>query len=125
MKKDSHTHDTPKAPFVRHTLLCLKTEKATLQKVQNELNRLVDIICLLKDLLHPLLMRKDRWLDTQDVLVLLHISNRKLVSLRNRGTLPYTRLGKKYLYKESDVMAMLHKNYRSQNTSPPNEDKEK
>jgi hypothetical protein len=51
------------------------------------------------------------WLDNQSVMHLLHISPRTLLTLRNNGTLPYSRIGNKIYYKRSDINKILSKNY--------------
>lgn len=52
------------------------------------------------------------WIDSQEVRLLLHISKRKLQSMRDKGEIAYSSNGKrKYYYKRTDVEAMLEKNY--------------
>ena len=51
------------------------------------------------------------WLDNQDVSIALHLSKRTLQTLRDNGTLPYTRLHNKFYYKVSDIQALLESNY--------------
>lgn len=51
------------------------------------------------------------WIDGQEVRETLHISKRKLQTLRDNGTLPYSRVGGKLYYKVSDVKAVLDKSY--------------
>ena len=59
--------------------------------------------------------RKDRfagtWADRQDVMQMLHISQRTLQTLRDSGTLPYSRLNGKFYYRISDIEALLEANY--------------
>jgi len=43
------------------------------------------------------------WLDNQDVCLLLNISLRTLQTLRDNGTLAYTRINHKIYYKAEDV----------------------
>lgn len=43
------------------------------------------------------------WLDNQDVCLLLNISLRTLQTLRDNGTLGYTRINRKIYYKAEDV----------------------
>ena len=47
----------------------------------------------------------------------LFISRRTLQDYRDRGLLPYTRIGGKMLYKLSDLERLLRENYRTQ--TPP------
>ena len=51
------------------------------------------------------------WLDSYDVIALLHISLRKLHTLRKNGILPYSQLGRKIYHKRSDIQRILHDNY--------------
>ena len=49
----------------------------------------------------------NEWLDNQDVCLLLKISPRTLQTLRDNGTLAYTRISHKTYYKPSDVEKIL------------------
>lgn len=53
----------------------------------------------------------DEWLDSQDILKMLHICSRTLHTMRKNGTLPYSRLGRKFFYKRTDIQRILHDNY--------------
>lgn len=50
-------------------------------------------------------------LDGQDIMQILHISQRTLQTLRSNGTMPYTRIGNKIYYLRSDLEKFLHDNY--------------
>ena len=54
---------------------------------------------------------KQNWIDGQDVMFALNISKRTLQSLRDNGTLPYSRVNGKFYYKVSDIEALLESNY--------------
>jgi hypothetical protein len=54
----------------------------------------------------------EKWLDKQDVLEMLHISDRTLQKWRSNKWLPFSRIGKKIFYPESALKAMLVKNLR-------------
>ena len=45
----------------------------------------------------------NEWLDNQDVCLLLNISPRTLQTLRDNGTLAFSRINKKIYYKPEDV----------------------
>ena len=47
------------------------------------------------------------WSDAQDVMQALHISPRTLATLRANGTLPFTKLGGRCLYRKSDLEKVL------------------
>ena len=51
------------------------------------------------------------WLDNQDVMQALHISLRKLQTLRANGTLPFSRIGNKIYYRRQDIIKILSDNY--------------
>lgn len=51
------------------------------------------------------------WLDNQEVMQLLKVSPRTLQSMRDTGTLPYSKVGGKIYYKTSDVEKILNENY--------------
>ena len=46
---------------------------------------------------------KESWIDGQDVMLALNISLRTLQSLRDSGTLPFSRINGKFNYKFSDL----------------------
>lgn len=52
---------------------------------------------------------KGEWLDNQDVIMLLDVSQRTLQSYRDRGVLPYSQIGHKCYYKLADVKLLLEK----------------
>lgn len=53
----------------------------------------------------------ETWIDGQDVLLALNISQRTLQTLRDSDTLPFSRLNGKFYYKVSDLEALLESNY--------------
>jgi hypothetical protein len=50
---------------------------------------------------------EETWIDKQEILMRLHISNRTLQNWRSKGILPFARIGKKIYYKESDIRKLL------------------
>ena len=50
-----------------------------------------------------------KWLDNQDVCEILKISKRTLQTYRDNGTLPYSQIGHKMLYKPEDVKQIINK----------------
>jgi hypothetical protein len=54
---------------------------------------------------------KESWIDGQDVMLALNISQRTLQTLRDNGTLPYSRINGKFYYRISDLEALLENNY--------------
>jgi hypothetical protein len=51
--------------------------------------------------------RMKKWYDNQEVCAMLRISPRKLQSLRDSGTLPYTKINRKIFYKPEDVQNLI------------------
>lgn len=47
------------------------------------------------------------WLDSQDVCLLLNVTKRTLQTYRDKKLLPYTSIGGKFFYRESDVAEYL------------------
>ena len=56
--------------------------------------------------------RLEDWLDNQDVMQLLHISQRTLQTLRSNGTLPYSRINNKIYYRRKDIQQILADHYK-------------
>ncbi len=54
---------------------------------------------------------KETWIDGQDVMHTMHISKRTLQTLRDNGTLPYSRINGKFYYKVADIENLLESNY--------------
>ncbi len=54
---------------------------------------------------------KEAWIDGQEVMLSLNISKRTLQTLRDNGTLPYSRINGKFYYKVSDLETLLESNY--------------
>ena len=95
-----------------------------MQEVLKALNRIYEkslenieesrqINALLQGLIKQNLARliKATWLDGLEVTQGFHITRKSLDYLRSSGKLPFTRLHEKYIYKYSDIRAILKKNY--------------
>ncbi len=52
------------------------------------------------------------WIDKQEIMMRLHISNRTLQTWRSKGILPFSRIRKKIYYKESDLINLLNSHVR-------------
>jgi excisionase family DNA binding protein len=53
----------------------------------------------------------DQWCNTAEVCKILKVSKRTVQNLRDKFILPYTRVGRKILFRLSDVNKLLEKNY--------------
>lgn len=51
------------------------------------------------------------WIDAQDVMEKLHITQRTLQRWRTNGLLPFSQLQGKFYYRKSDILALLKKTY--------------
>jgi len=51
------------------------------------------------------------WIDSQDVMLKLHISVRTLQYWRTEGLLPYSRIRGKIYYRKTDIISILNKHY--------------
>lgn len=56
------------------------------------------------------------YLSGEDVCKLLHISKRTLQQYRDDNILSYIQIGGKIIYKETDILSRLERNYISQKT---------
>ena len=80
-------------------------EKRTFDEMSEKFDRFVDRVeeicqrCGDKDM--------GEWLDNQDVCRMLNISPRTLQTLRDNGTLAYSRINQKIYYKPQDVRRIL------------------
>ena len=54
----------------------------------------------------------ERWLDNQEVILLLKVSKRTLQSYRDESKIPFSQIGNKLYYRASDVDKFLKKSYR-------------
>ncbi|MDR1583878.1 MAG: helix-turn-helix domain-containing protein [Prevotellaceae bacterium] len=52
---------------------------------------------------------RKKWLDSQDVCVILNVSKRKLQYLRDKGELGYTMIAHKVFYRPEDVQGMIER----------------
>jgi len=50
-----------------------------------------------------------KWLDNQDVCLILNISKRTLQTYRDNGTLPYSQINHKIYYKPNDLELVMNK----------------
>ena len=58
---------------------------------------------------------KEKWLDNQEMILLLKVSKRTLQMYRDEKLIPYSQVGNKMYYKATDIEKFLKKNYKSIN----------
>ena len=51
------------------------------------------------------------WIDSQDVLIKMHISQRTLQTWKTNDLLPFSNINGKFYYKKSDILRLLESNY--------------
>lgn len=51
------------------------------------------------------------WIDSYDVIRLLRISPRTLLTLRTNGTIPYSKINNKVYFRRQDIQKILADNY--------------
>ena len=54
----------------------------------------------------------ESWLDNQEVCILLKVCKRTLQYYRNKGKLPFSKIGSKIYYKRADLEMYLKKHYK-------------
>lgn len=69
--------------------------KALLELTENATQKYVSIF------------KEERWLDNQEVCLMLDITKRTLQTYKDKGMLVYSKLNRKNYYKLSDVQALL------------------
>lgn len=87
-------------------------------KEHETIQRLLSVIHQLKAVLEDISttckpsMDGEIYLGHEEVCELLHVSRRTLQQYRDDGVLPYIQLPGKVIYKESDIIKLLEKNYK-------------
>lgn len=79
-------------------------EKTVALKIQNELEALLELV-INKTQMYT--FNEEKWLDNQEVCLMMNITKRTLQTYKNKGLLPHSRLNRKNYYKLSDVLTLL------------------
>lgn len=53
------------------------------------------------------IFKEEKWLDNQEVCLMMNITKRTLQTYKDKGLLPYSKLNRKNYYKLSDIQALL------------------
>lgn len=53
------------------------------------------------------IFKEEKWLDNQEVCLMMNITKRTLQTYKDKGMLPYSKLNRKNYFKRSDVQALL------------------
>ncbi|MBB1647380.1 MULTISPECIES: helix-turn-helix domain-containing protein [Sphingobacterium] len=81
-------------------------QKSVLDGMKNELKALLELTenATLK---YTSIFKEEKWLDNQEVCLMMDITKRTLQTYKDKGLLPYSKLNWKNYYKRSDVQALL------------------
>ena len=81
-------------------------QKSVLDGMKNELKALLELTenATLK---YTSIFKEEKWLDNQEVCLMMDITKRTLQTYKDKGLLPYSKLNRKNYYKRSDVQALL------------------
>lgn len=75
----------------------------SLKKDLDEMIRLTDQVSRT----YSTIFNAEKWLDNQEVCLMLNITKRTLQTYKDRGLLPYSKLNRKNYYKLTDVLVLL------------------
>lgn len=81
-------------------------QKSTLEEMNDELKELLEMTENATQK-YTSIFKKEKWLDNQEVCVMLNISKRTLQTYKDKGWLAYSKLNRKNYFKYSDVKALL------------------
>ena len=81
-------------------------QKSALDGMTNELKALLELTenATMK---YTSIFKEEKWLDNQEVCLMMNITKRTLQTYKDKGLLPYSKLNRKDYYKRSDVQALL------------------
>ncbi|MDM1039032.1 helix-turn-helix domain-containing protein [Myroides odoratimimus] len=81
-------------------------QKSALDEMKNELRELLDMTESATRKYVPI-FKEEKWLDNQEVCLMMNITKRTLQTYKDKGLLPYSKLNRKNYYKLSDVQTLL------------------
>lgn len=81
-------------------------QKSALDGIKNELKALLELTESATQKYTPI-FNEEKWLDNQEVCLMMNITKRTLQTYKDKGMLPYSKLNRKNYYKLSDVQALL------------------
>lgn len=81
-------------------------QKSVLDELTNELKALLELTESTVQKYSPI-FKEEKWLDNQEVCLMMNITKRTLQTYKSKGLLPYSRLNRKNYFKLSDVRALL------------------
>ncbi len=81
-------------------------EKSALEGMKNDIKELLELTENVTRKYSPI-FKQEKWLDNQEVCLMMNITKRTLQTYKDKGLLPYSKLNRKNYYKLSDVQALL------------------
>jgi hypothetical protein len=81
-------------------------QKSTLNEMENELRELLEMTENATKKYIPI-FNQEKWLDNQEVCLMMNITKRTLQTYKDKGLLSFSRLNRKNYYKLSDVKTLL------------------
>jgi len=81
-------------------------QKSALDGMKKELKALLELTENAIRKYTPI-FKEEKWLDNQEVCLMMNITKRTLQTYKDKGLLPYSKLNRKNYYKRSDVQALL------------------
>lgn len=81
-------------------------QKSVLNGMKNELEALLELTESVAGKYTPI-FKEEKWLDNQEVCLMMNITKRTLQTYKDKGLLPYSKLNRKNYYKRSDIQALL------------------
>jgi len=91
---------------MKQTMEVIAIQKSALDGIRNELKALLELTENATQKYTPI-FKEEKWLDNQEVCLMMNISKRTLQTYKDKGLLPYSWLNRKNYYKRSDVRALL------------------
>lgn len=81
-------------------------QKSALEEMTNELKALLELTESATRQYTPI-FKEEKWLDKQEVYLVMNITKLNLQTYKSKGLLPYSKLNRKNYFKLSDVQALL------------------
>lgn len=81
-------------------------QKSVLDGMKNELKALLKMTENATKK-YTTIFKEEKWLDNQEVCLMMSITKRTLQTYKDKGLLPYSKLNRKNYFKLSDVQALL------------------
>ncbi|WP_341832750.1 helix-turn-helix domain-containing protein [Sphingobacterium thalpophilum] len=91
---------------MEQTMEVIAIQKSAFDGMTNELEALLELTENATRKYTPI-FKEEKWLDNQEVCLMMNITKRTLQTYKDKGLLPYSKLNRKNYYKLSDVQALL------------------